>query len=632
MSGQEPTSQQRYQQFIKQRSTLERAMFARTEASRSERKHLRRQYLEWLLPHKWQVGVVFLLSLVGIAVDMVWPLLSGYLIDKVILNSALTTTKKVETIALASAGMLALFLLNSGMNWVRSLRMQLLNSNLAFSLRALLYRRVLRLPLQEINAMKTGGIVSRLSNDVDNTTGLLQQAVISPTLSTLRLVATLSIIVMLNWKIALAVMVAIPPILLVQNLWAKRVRLVWKSSRQDRQEIDARVSEALNGIRIVRGFQRETREEREYTVGHHTVIRKQMLITRMQRSVAMIWELILPITQLTVIAYGGYLVVMGETTVGTLVAFQGYVWRLLEPIIQLSNSISETQRSFASMERVFEVLDKPAEMPDAPHAVEPKSPIESIEFDHVHFAYRPDLVVIQDFHLTVPAGSVVALVGPSGAGKTTVTDLVARFYDPTSGAIRINGIDLRELRLRSYRSLLGIVAQEVFLFDGSVRENIAYGRKSAAHSEIVGAAMRANAHEFIEQLPEGYNTLIGERGVKLSGGQRQRLSIARALLADPKILILDEATSNLDTESEQLIQASIAELLKNRTTFVIAHRLSTITDANVIVVMDGGRIEELGTHDELMKKRGMYFQMVERQRQRELSGEHGALEWAPAPG
>jgi ATP-binding cassette, subfamily B, bacterial len=378
----------------------------------------------------------------------------------------------------------------------------------------------------------------------------------------------------------------------------------------------------------VRGFRREAREQRAFTVAHHTVIRKQVLITRMQRSVAMIWELILPLAQLTVLTYGGYLVVKGQTTIGVIFAFQGYVWRLLEPIIQISNSISETQRSLAATERVFELLEKPEEKPDVPDAVEAPKTVQEIQFEHVDFAYRPDLTVIHDLNLKVPGGSVVALVGPSGAGKTTITDLVARFYDPTAGAIRVNGVDLRQMKLRSFRNLLGIVAQDVFLFDGTVRENIAYGRHGASDEEVLDAAKRANAHEFIEKLPEGYGTLIGERGVKLSGGQRQRLSIARALLADPKILILDEATSNLDTESEQLIQASIAELLKNRTTFVIAHRLSTITDADMIVVMDGGRVVELGAHDELMKNRAMYFEMVERQRQRELeSGRDGGARW-----
>jgi ATP-binding cassette subfamily B protein/subfamily B ATP-binding cassette protein MsbA len=241
--------------------------------------------------------------------------------------------------------------------------------------------------------------------------------------------------------------------------------------------------------------------------------------------------------------------------------------------------------------------------------------VTELRFVDVSFAYRPGEPVVSHFDLTVPGGRVVALVGRSGAGKTTVTDLVARFHDPTEGQILLNGTDLRKLRLKSFRQLLGVVQQEVFLFDGTVRENLAYGRRHASEAEIIDAAKRANAHEFIAVLPDGYDSIIGERGVKLSGGQRQRLAIARALVADPQILILDEATSNLDTESEQLIQASLTELLRGRTSFVIAHRLSTIAHADVIVVMDSGRIVERGTHAELMRAQGMYYSMVTRQQE-----------------
>jgi ATP-binding cassette subfamily B protein/subfamily B ATP-binding cassette protein MsbA len=338
-----------------------------------------------------------------------------------------------------------------------------------------------------------------------------------------------------------------------------------------------------------------------------------MLATRTQRAVALIWELIMPLAQVTIIGFGGYLVIKGQATLGVLIAFQGYLWRLLDPVMQISSSISETQRGLASMERVFDVLDKPEEKPDVPNAVEAPERVEEIRFEHVSFEYRQGIPVVRDLSLVVPGGSVVALVGASGAGKTTVTDLLARFYDPNQGQILLNGVDLRQMRLRSFRGLLGIVQQEVFLFDGTVRENIAYGRLSASDEEVLDAARRANADEFIRRLPEGYDTLIGERGVKLSGGQRQRLSIARALLADPQILILDEATSNLDSESEQLIQASTDELLRDRTTFIIAHRLSTIMHADQIVVLDAGRVVEQGTHHELLRRGGRYADMVARQ-------------------
>jgi ATP-binding cassette subfamily B protein/subfamily B ATP-binding cassette protein MsbA len=265
------------------------------------------------------------------------------------------------------------------------------------------------------------------------------------------------------------------------------------------------------------------------------------------------------------------------------------------------------------MERIFSVLEMQEDKPDVPGAVDAPDQVQEMRFDHVGFEYRPGVPVIRDFNLKVLGGQIVALVGPSGAGKTTLTDLVARFHDPTTGSILLNGVDLRNIKLKSYRSLLAVVQQETFLFDGTIRENIAYGRRGVTDEDVIDAAQRANAHEFITRLPDGYQTLIGERGFKLSGGQRQRLSIARAILAKPQILILDEATSNLDTESEQLIQASLSELFKGRTTFVIAHRLSTITHADLIVVVSEGRIVETGNHDTLMQNRGLYYEMVNRQ-------------------
>jgi len=379
--------------------------------------------------------------------------------------------------------------------------------------------------------------------------------------------------------------------------------------RKDAEAIDGRVGETFSGIRVVRAFRREGSELLDYLRGRHTVLRKELFAHRRELALWTSWGLLLSGVNVAIVWYGGWLNVRGRASVGDIMAFQWYTFLLLNPVWSLVNSFSELQRSLAAMERVFDVLGMPADKPDVPDAEDAPRAVREIRFERVTFEYRPGRAAVRDFDVVVPGGSVVALVGRSGAGKTTVTDLVARFHDPTSGRILLNGTDVRAFRLRSYRELLAIVQQDVFLFDGSVRDNIAYGRLDATDAEVEDAARRANAHEFIERLPEGYETFIGERGVKLSGGQQQRRAIARAVLAAPQILILDEATSNLDTESEQLIQASMAQLLAGRTTFVIAHRLSTIRDAHTILVMEQGRIVEQGDHAALLERRGAYYDL-----------------------
>jgi ATP-binding cassette subfamily B protein/subfamily B ATP-binding cassette protein MsbA len=591
---------------------------------KAKRRKYLKEYWRWLWPYRWGFLTILLLALVTTGLDMVWPLAIRHIMDHVLVNTSAPAGQRMG--ALMRVGGLIVFVLifKQALDTIRSLRTAGLDAKVTIRLRRRLFDKFLRLGLGKLSDFKTGGIVSRLSSDVDAINGLVQMAILSPTVAAIRLVLTLSVLVWMSWRLAVGSLIMLPPLALLSLLWLRKVRPVYKSAQQDRQDVDARVNETFGGIRVVRAFRREPREEKSYALGRHTVLRKFLWAIRMETALETVWGLLIPGTVLMIVWYGGYLVIHGKANVGDLFAFQIFAALLLQPVWAIVSSFSQTNKSMSALERVFEVLEMPIDKPDAEDAVDAPRHVREVRFDQVNFEYRPGMPVIRDFSLSVPGGSVVALVGPSGAGKTTLTDLVARFYDPTSGAILLNGIDLRRLRLRSYRSLLAVVQQDTFLFDGTVRENIAYGRRGVTQEQIDDAARRANALEFIRQLPEGFDTLIGERGFKLSGGQKQRISIARAILADPQILILDEATSNLDTESEQLIQASLNELLRHRTTFVIAHRLSTITHADVIVVMDQGRIVETGSHDELMARGGMYAEMVERQRN--SMGVNGELE------
>jgi ATP-binding cassette, subfamily B, bacterial len=613
------SSRQRYRSFVKDyhaRSLDEGGPEAKPEGkkdgSHKHRKYLR-EYFHWLWPHRFAVGALFALALIGAGLQMVEPLFMRYIVDSALLNTKVDWNVRLKLVHSAGVLFLSLIVFSNLLNAFKEYRQRLVNNRITLALRQSVFDRLLHLPLPKLWDMKTGGILSRLTGDVDTTTGLMQLAFVSPSVSVIRLIIAIAILMALNWRLALTALAIIPGVMVISFIFARRVRPIYRSLRKDAELIDGRVGETFSGIRVVRAFRREVNEVLDYTRGRHTVLRKEMFAQRRETVIWTSWNLIMGVVNVAIVWYGGYLNLHGRASIGDIMAFQWYTFLLLNPVWNIVNSFSELQRSLAAMERVFEVMAMEYDKPDRPGALDAPRVAHEIRFENVEFEYREGRPVVIDFNVVAPGGSVIALVGRSGAGKTTVTDLVARFHDPTKGSILLNGRDIRDFRLQSYRGLLALVQQDVFLFDGSVSDNIAYGRHDATRVEVEDAARRANAHEFIVKLPEQYDTFVGERGVKLSGGQQQRLAIARAILASPQILILDEATSNLDTESEQLIQESMATLLAGRTTFVIAHRLSTVRRANLILLMEEGRIVERGTHEELMRTRGVYHDMVVRQ-------------------
>jgi len=481
------------------------------------------------------------------------------------------------------------------------------------SIRRHVFEHTIRLPLQRIYEMKSGGVTSLIREDAGGVSELIFSLLYNPWRAIVQFSGSIVILMLVDWKLMLGGLLLLPIVWLTHRTWISRVRPLFKDIRKQRQRIDASATETFGGIRVVRTFARGQSESRRFVREGDFLVRQQLYTWWWTRIIELIWEVVIPLASTSLLLYGGYQILQGELTLGELMMFLVYLTMLLDPLATLAGSAVTFQNNLAGLDRVLDVLEQDAELPSRPGAISVQRHLAegAITIRDVSFSYPgTEKNVLQQINLEVKAGQTVALVGRSGAGKTTLTNLIARFYDPTAGSILLDGRDLRDMELQSFRKLLGIVEQDVFLFDGTIRENIAYARAKSTDEQVFAAARAAAADEFIRVLPNGYETVIGERGVKLSGGQRQRIAIARALLADPKILILDEATSNLDSESERLIQASLRELLRGRTAFVIAHRLSTIREADKIVVIEDGQIAQIGTHQELVDRPGRYQEMV----------------------
>jgi ATP-binding cassette, subfamily B, multidrug efflux pump len=481
------------------------------------------------------------------------------------------------------------------------------------SMRGRIFERLLRLPLRYFDRRPVGDLMSRVTNDVDTLNQLLSQGFTQLLGSFFSLIGIVVAMLILDWRLALVCFTIIPVMLLTNVFFARRARRAFRTTRETVGDVTAGLQEEIVGIREAQAFNRtETNIERfrERNAANRAANVQAVVITA---AFAPAIDVLSTLSTAVVIGFGGYLVVHGALTIGVLTAFLIYVQQFFRPIQLASQVYTQAQAALAGAERIYNILDEEPEPPDPPgtprlHDVEGR-----IEFDNVTFSYEPGRPVLHAVDFEIESGQTAALVGPTGAGKTTIANLIPRFYDVSAGAVRIDGRDVREVERRSLREQIATVLQEPFLFSGTVAENIGYGRSGVSREEVEAAARAVSAHGFISTLPEGYDTVLGAGGTTLSQGQRQLVSFARAVLADPRILILDEATSNVDTRTEALIQEALRTLLKARTSVVIAHRLSTIRNADAILVIDGGRIVERGTHSSLLAAGGLYADLYRHQ-------------------
>ncbi|MCP4640046.1 MAG: ABC transporter ATP-binding protein [bacterium] len=563
------------------------------------------RFLRYARPYWVLITGAIIVGLMKFSLALLLPWALGYTIDHVL--PAIAETHSYESLWRVLGLLTAAFLVRGVATYYRSYWAARAGNRTIFDIRNDLFRHVQRLSMAYHNTRRTGQTTARLINDINSSQGILNQGIVAMAMDLIFLHA---VVVFLFWReprLAAMSLFTLPFYGIVFRALNPRLRKAATEVQEEMEELSGEVTEKLSGLQVVISHVREKTEELHFFQRHRKYYSKVLRRVHLRMLLTSIAEFLQSFGPVVLISYGAYLVATDpKFTIGAFVAFYGYLSHLYLPTRRLADYSAVLQERLAAMDRVFEIMDSEPDIVDHPDAVTLDTPRGLIEFEKVDFGYEFGDPVLREVSLRVQPGESVAFVGRSGAGKSTLVNLVPRFYDVGTGVVRIDGHDVRDLRVHSLRENIGIVLQDSILFSGSIRENILYGRHSATEHEMIEAAHMAHVHEFVDALPDGYDTVVGERGVTLSGGQKQRVSIARAFLRDPRILILDEATSNLDSGSEHIIQDALNELMRGRTTLVIAHRLSTIVDCDRVVVLEHGRITQEGAHKDLIRKRGPY--------------------------
>ncbi|CAC8360190.1 Lipid A export ATP-binding/permease protein MsbA [Staphylococcus aureus] len=567
-----------------------------------------KRYLQFVKPYKYRIFATIIVGIIKFGIPMLIPLLIKYAIDGVINNHALTTDEKVHHLTIAIGIALFIFVIvRPPIEFIRQYLAQWTSNKILYDIRKKLYNHLQALSARFYANNQVGQVISRVINDVEQTKDFILTGLMNIWLDCITIIIALSIMFFLDVKLTLAALFIFPFYILTVYVFFGRLRKLTRERSQALAEVQGFLHERVQGISVVKSFAIEDNEAKNFDKKNTNFLTRALKHTRWNAYSFAAINTVTDIGPIIVIGVGAYLAISGSITVGTLAAFVGYLELLFGPLRRLVASFTTLTQSFASMDRVFQLIDEDYNIKNGVGA----QPIEikqgRIDIDHVSFQYNDnEAPILKDINLSIEKGETVAFVGMSGGGKSTLINLIPRFYDVTSGQILIDGHNIKDFLTGSLRNQIGLVQQDNILFSDTVKENILLGRPTATDEEVVEAAKMANAHDFIMNLPQGYDTEVGERGVKLSGGQKQRLSIARIFLNNPPILILDEATSALDLESESIIQEALDVLSKDRTTLIVAHRLSTITHADKIVVIENGHIVETGTHRELIAKQGAY--------------------------